>query len=89
MADRLDHEKTAVKRHYCRARIMVISMPNEEKKIEEPGNAFVELVFRNTNSAGFKIHPTKLALALRQVRSSLKPDMWYRSVIRKCANEKS
>lgn len=47
LADRLDHEMTVVKRHYYRDYNMAMSMPNEEKKIEEPENAFVELIFRN------------------------------------------
>jgi hypothetical protein len=79
MVDRLDHEKTATETHYCCDRNIVMSVSNDEKKIDEPGNAFVELMSCNKERAGFKIQPTQAAL--RQVRSSLKPDMLYRSVI--------
>jgi hypothetical protein len=86
MADRLDHERTAAERHYCCDRNIVTSVLNEGKKTDEPGNAFVELMSCNRERTGFKIHPTQGAL--RQVRSSRKPDIWYRSVIRKSVNEK-
>jgi hypothetical protein len=53
--------------------IIVMSVSNEGKKTDEPGNAFVVLMSCNRERAGFKIHPTQVAL--RQVRSSLKPDV--------------
>jgi len=59
MAARLDHEKTAAESHYCCDRNIIMSVSNEGKKTDEPGNAFVELMSCNTERAGFKVHPTK------------------------------
>jgi hypothetical protein len=41
--------------------VTVISLCQRRMKMktDEPGNAFVELMSRNRERAGFKIHPTK------------------------------
>jgi hypothetical protein len=61
MAARLDHEKTAAESHYCCDRNIVMSASNE-KKTDEPGNAFVELMSHNREEqASRSTQPSSLA----------------------------